>query len=127
MRIYITNIYVDDQKKALEFYTTILGFTKKNDIPIDNHSWLTVVSKDDPDGTELLLEPSTHYAVPPYKEALYRDKIPAASFQVKDLEKEYQRLIKSGVKFFQGPVLVGNINMAIFDDTCGNWIQMIQL
>lgn len=90
MRIYITNVFVDDQSRALDFYAGKLGFEVKNDIPMGQHRWLTVVSKEKPDGTELLLEPSEHPAVPPYKEALVRDGIPAASFQVDDLDSEYK-------------------------------------
>ena len=127
MKIYVISIYVDDQKKALEFYTKKLGFIKKNDIPMGVHSWLTVVSKDDPSGTELLLEPSVHQAIPPYKEALKNDQIPVASFQVTDIEKEYNRLVKAGIKFIQNPVSAGNVKIAILDDTCGNLIQLVQI
>lgn len=126
MRIYITNVFVDDQAKALEFYTAKLGFEVKNDIPMGEHRWLTVVSKDQPEGTELLLEPSEHPAIPPYKQALVEDGIPAASFQVDDLDVEFQRLTGLGVRFIREPMAAGPVRMAILDDTCGNLIQLVQ-
>jgi len=127
MKIYVMNVFVDDQAKALKFYTQKLGFVKKQDIPIGAYSWLTVVSKDDPDGTELLLEPSAHAAVPPYKEALKTDGIPAASFSVEDLDAEYERLVAEGVSFVQEPMTAGDVKMAVLDDTCGNLIQLVQM
>lgn len=127
MKIYVMNVFVDDQAKALDFYTEKLGFVKKQDIPIGAFSWLTVVSKDDPNGTELLLEPSVHKAVPPYKEALKNDGIPAASFCVKDIDAEYDRLKGEGVSFTQEPTTAGNVRMAVLDDTCGNLIQLVQM
>jgi catechol 2,3-dioxygenase-like lactoylglutathione lyase family enzyme len=126
VRIYITNVFVDDQAKALEFYTAKLGFEVKNDIPMGEHRWLTVVSKDQPEGTELLLEPSEHPAIPPYKQALVEDGIPAASFQVDDLDVEFQRLTGLGVRFIREPMAAGPVRMAILDDTCGNLIQLVQ-
>jgi catechol 2,3-dioxygenase-like lactoylglutathione lyase family enzyme len=126
MRIYITNVFVDDQAKALDFYTTKLGFEVKNDIPMGEHRWLTVVSKDQPEGTELLLEPSEHPAIPPYKRALVEDGIPAASFSVEDLDAEFERLTGLGVQFSREPMTAGPVRMAVFDDTCGNLIQIIQ-
>jgi len=127
MKIYVMNVFVDDQAKALKFYTEKLGFVKKQDIPLGAYSWLTVVSKDDPDGTELLLEPSAHAAVPPYKEALKNDGIPAASFSVEDIDAEYKRLKDEGVSFTQEPTAAGNVKMAVLDDTCGNLIQLVQM
>jgi len=127
MRIYMTSIFVDDQAKALDFYTNKLGFEVKNDVPMGEHSWLTVVSKEQPDGTELLLEPSTHPAVKPYKNALVEDGIPATSFQVDDLDEEFERLRDISVKFTQEPMDAGPVRMAIFDDTCGNLIQLVQM
>ncbi len=127
MRIYVTNIFVDDQTKALDFYTRKLGFELKNDVPVGEHRWLTVVSKEEPGGTELLLEPSDHRAVAPYKNALVEDGIPAASFQVDDLETEYKRLEAAGVRFTQRPMDEGPVRMAVLDDTCGNLIQLIQM
>ena len=127
MRIYITSIFVDDQAKALDFYTKKLGFEVKNDIPMGEHRWLTVVSKEQPDGTELLLEPSDHPAVTPYKNALVEDGIPATSFQVDDVDAEFERLKDIGVKFTQEPTDAGPVRMAVFDDTCGNLIQLVQM
>ena len=125
MKIYITGVLVDDQAKALGFYTTKLGFAVKNDVPVGEHRWLTVVSKEQPEGTELLLEPSEHPAVKPYKSALFADGIPLASFQVDDLDAEHKRLSELGVKFTQAPTPAGPVKMAVFDDTCGNLIQLI--
>jgi catechol 2,3-dioxygenase-like lactoylglutathione lyase family enzyme len=127
MRIYITSIFVDDQAKALDFYTKKLGFEVKNDVPVGEHRWLTVVSKEQPDGTELLLEPSDHPAVTPYKNALVEDGIPATSFQVDDVDAEFERLKDIGVKFTQEPTDAGPVRMAVFDDTCGNLIQLVQM
>ena len=127
MRIYVTSIFVDDQKHALDFYTNKLGFQVKNDIPMGEHRWLTVVSKEQPGGTELLLEPSTHPAVKPYKSSLVADGIPATSFQVDNLDAEYKRLCDLDVKFTQLPMDAGPIRMAVLDDTCGNLIQIIEM
>ena len=127
MRIYVTSIFVDDQAKALDFYTKQLGFEVKHDIPMGEHRWLTVVSKEQPDGTELLLEPSDHPAVTPYKNALVEDGIPAASFQVDDVHAEFERLKHIGVKFTQEPTDAGPVRMAVLDDTCGNLIQLVQM
>jgi catechol 2,3-dioxygenase-like lactoylglutathione lyase family enzyme len=127
MRIYVTSVFVDDQRKALDFYTNVLGFQKKNDIPLGAASWLTVVSTEQPDGTELLLEPSGHPAVKPYKEALVEDGIPAASFAVDDVQDEFDRLRPKGVRFTQEPLQMGGVTTAVFDDTCGNLIQIVQL
>jgi catechol 2,3-dioxygenase-like lactoylglutathione lyase family enzyme len=127
MRIYITSIFVDDQAKALDFYTKKLGFEVKNDVPMGEHRWLTVVSKEQPDGTELLLEPSDHPAVTPYKNALVEDGIPATSFQVDDVDAEFERLKDIGVKFTQEPKDGGPVRMAVFDDTCGNLLQLVQM
>ncbi len=127
MRIYVTSVLVDDQAKALKFYTEKLGFILKNDVPVGEHRWLTVVSKEAPDGTELLLEPGAHPAVAPYKSALVNDGIPAASFKVDDLEKEFARLRDLGVEFTTAPVDAGSVKMAILDDTCGNLIQLIEM
>mgnify|MGYP000135484433 CR=1 FL=1 len=127
MRIYITTVFVDDQSKALEFYTKTLGFIVKHDVPLGENRWLTVVSGEAPDGTELLLEPSDHPAVKPYKSALVEDGIPAASFQVDELDAEYQKLRALGVKFSVAPMDAGTVRMAVFDDTCGNLIQLVQM
>jgi catechol 2,3-dioxygenase-like lactoylglutathione lyase family enzyme len=127
VRIYVTSVFVDDQAKALDFYTNILGFKKKRDIPLGDASWLTVVSAEQPDGTELLLEPSGHPAVKPFKDALVEDGIPATSFAVDDVRAEFDRLRSKGVLFTQEPTEMGNVTTAVFDDTCGNLIQIVQL
>ncbi|KAB2913692.1 MAG: VOC family protein [Hyphomicrobiaceae bacterium] len=127
MKIYVMSVFVDDQAKALNFYTGKLGFTVKNDIPLGDHRWLTVVSREEPDGTELLLEPSEHPAVGPYKSSLVNDGIPAASFKVDDLEKEFERLRDLGVKFTLEPMDAGTVRMAVLDDTCGNLIQLVEM
>jgi catechol 2,3-dioxygenase-like lactoylglutathione lyase family enzyme len=127
VRIYVTSVFVDDQRKALEFYTNTLGFTKKTDIDLGGASWLTVVSPEQPDGTELLLEPSGHPAVMPYKNALVEDGIPATSFAVDDVQAEFDRLRSKGVRFTQEPTEMGDVTTAVFDDTCGNLIQIVQL
>ena len=127
MRIYVTSVFVDDQRKALDFYTNTLGFEKKTDIDLGGASWLTVVSPDQPDGTELLLEPSGHPAVKPYKDALVEDGIPATSFAVDDVQAEFDRLGSKGVRFTQEPTEMGGVTTAVFDDTCGNLIQIVQL
>jgi catechol 2,3-dioxygenase-like lactoylglutathione lyase family enzyme len=124
MRIRLASVYVDDQDKALRFYTDVLGFVKKTEIPFGALRWLTVVSPDDPDGTELVLEPDGHPAVKPFKEALSKDGIPFTSFAVDDVEAEYERLRGLGVGFTQGPEERGPAKTAVFDDTCGNLIQI---
>jgi catechol 2,3-dioxygenase-like lactoylglutathione lyase family enzyme len=124
MRITVTSVFVDDQERALRFYTDVLGFVKKADIPLGEARWLTVVSPDDPDGTELLLEPSDHPAVGPFKEALVADGIPATSFAVDDVHAEHRRLSAAGVRFSVEPFDAGEVTMAVFDDTCGNLIQI---
>lgn len=127
MKIYITSVFVDDQSKAQDFYTRVLGFKVKNDVPLGEHRWLTVVSSEDPDGTELLLEPSEYPAVKPYKAALVEDGIPATSFQVDDVDSEYERLLSLGVSFTRAPMDAGPVRMAVLDDTCGNLIQLLQM
>ncbi|EFL13063.1 VOC family protein [Streptomyces sp. C] len=125
MRIHLTSVFVDDQDKALRFYTDVLGFVKKHEVPLGADKWLTVVSPEDPGGTELLLEPDGHPAVRPYKEALVRDGIPAASFAVDDVEAEFARLRGLGVRFTQEPTETGPVTTAVLDDTCGNLIQIV--
>ena len=126
MRIYITSVFVDDQAKALDFYTGVLGFVKKNDIPLGGPArWLTLVSPEEPDGTELLLEPDSHPVVGPYKFGLVADGIPAASFAVTDVAAEFDRLSARGVTFVQQPTTMGPVTTAVFDDTCGNLIQIV--
>jgi catechol 2,3-dioxygenase-like lactoylglutathione lyase family enzyme len=126
MRITVTSVLVDDQDKALRFYTDVLGFVKKSDVPLGAHRWLTVVSPDDPEGVELLLEPDEHPAAGPFKQALVEDGIPFTSFGVNDVHAEYERLAGAGVRFTQPPVEMGPVATAVFDDTCGNLIQMAQ-
>ena len=123
-RITVTSVYVDDQDKALRFYTDVLGFVKKTEIPLGEARWLTVVSPDDVDGTELLLEPDGHPAVRPFKEALQADGIPFTSFGVDDVNAEHERLRALGVRFTQAPLDAGPVTTAVFDDTCGNLIQI---
>lgn len=127
MKIYITSVFVNDQSQALDFYTKILGFQLKHDIDMGSHRWLTLVSKEDLDGTELLLEPSSHEAVKPYRDAIFTDGIPAASFQVTNLSREYERLSGLGVKFVQAPCDMATVMIATLDDTCGNLIQLIEM
>lgn len=124
MRIVLASVFVDDQDKALKFYTEVLGFVKKAEVPLGDHCWLTVVSPLDPDGTELLLEPDSHPAVGPFKEALASDGIPFTSFAVDDVNAETNRLRALGVKFTQEPLQMGPVTTAVFDDTCGNLIQI---
>ena len=124
MRINVTSVLVDDQAKARRFYTEVLGFVKKRDVPMGEFSWLTVVSPDDPEGTELLLEPDAHPAARPFKEALVADGIPFTSFAVPDVQAEYERLVALGVRFTQPPTEMGPVTTAVLDDTCGNLIQI---
>jgi catechol 2,3-dioxygenase-like lactoylglutathione lyase family enzyme len=126
MRIVVTSVLVDDQAKAHRFYTDILGFVTKHDIPLGEARWLTVVSPQDPDGTELLLEPDGHPAAKPFKAALVEDGIPFTSFGVDDIEAEHARLLALGVAFTQPPTKMGPVTTAVFDDTCGNLIQIAQ-
>jgi catechol 2,3-dioxygenase-like lactoylglutathione lyase family enzyme len=126
MRITLTSVFVDDQDRALRFYTEVLGFVKKTEVPLGEHKWLTVASAEEPDGVQLLLEPSDHPAVNPFKEALVGDGIPAAQFAVEDVHAEYERLRKLDVVFTQEPMSMGPVTTAVFDDTCGNLIQLAQ-
>jgi catechol 2,3-dioxygenase-like lactoylglutathione lyase family enzyme len=127
MRIVTTSVFVDDQAKALEFYAGTLGFEKKTDVPAGEHRWLTVVSPDSPDGVELLLEPAEHPAVAPFRAALVADGIPFTSFAVDDVNAEHERLSALGVRFVQPPVEMGPVTVAVFDDTCGNLIQIASM
>jgi catechol 2,3-dioxygenase-like lactoylglutathione lyase family enzyme len=124
MKINVMSILVDDQAKALRFYTEVLGFVKKTEIPLGEHFWLTVVSPEDPDGTELSLEPDEHPAARPFKQALVEDGIPFTSFAVDEVAAEYERLVGRGVRFTQPPADMGPVTTAVFDDTCGNLIQI---
>ena len=124
MRIHLASVPVDDQQKALRFYTETLGFELKHNIPLGEHAWITVVSEEAPEGTQLVLEPDGHRAVRPYKEALVEDGIPWTSFAVDDVEAEHERLTERGVRFVQPPTDLGTVITAILDDTCGNLIQI---
>jgi len=127
MRIHLTSVLVDDQQKALDFYTGALGFIVKADVPLGEHRWLTVVSPEEPDGVELVLEPDAHPAAPPFKAALVADGIPFTSFAVADVHAEYARLRERGVTFTQEPTEMGPVITAVLDDSCGNLIQLVQL
>jgi catechol 2,3-dioxygenase-like lactoylglutathione lyase family enzyme len=124
LKIHLASVFVDDQAKAETFYTEVLGFVKKNDIPLGEARWLTVVSATEPNGTELLLEPDGHPAVGPFKRALVADGIPFTSFAVEDANAEFERLRSAGVHFVREPVNMGPVTTAVFDDTCGNLIQI---
>lgn len=126
MKIIVTSLFVQDQDKALAFYTETLGFVKKHDVPSGKFRWITVVSSDAPDGTELVLEPNDHPAAKEYQKRLSADGIPATMFGVEDIDAEYARLSENGVKFTMKPTKMGDLTIAIFDDTCGNLIQIIQ-
>jgi catechol 2,3-dioxygenase-like lactoylglutathione lyase family enzyme len=127
VRINLTSVFVDDQDKALRFYTEMLGFVKKNEVPLGEHRWLTVVSPEEPDGVELVLEPDEHPAVKPFKKALVADGIPFASFAVADVPAEAERLRGLGVVFTQEPAQMGPVTTAVLDDTCGNLIQIASM
>jgi catechol 2,3-dioxygenase-like lactoylglutathione lyase family enzyme len=124
MKINLTSVLVDDQAKALQFYTEVLGFVKKSDIALGEHRWLTVVSPNDPDGPELVLEPDSHPAAQPFKQALVTDGIPFTSFAVDDVHRDFERLTALGVCFTQEPTQMGPVTTAVLDDTCGNLIQI---
>lgn len=125
MRLKLMSLFVDDQRAALAFYTEVLGFEKRHDISLGHDFWLTVVSPEETEGPELLLEPSSHPAVKPYRDALVADGIPLAQFTVDDVAAEYDRLTKAGVVFAQPPTDIGEAFVAVFDDTCGNLVQLI--
>ena len=127
MRITVTSVFVDDQEKALDFYTDKLGFVKKTDVPTGAHRWLTVVSPDAPDGVELLLEPNDHPAAQAYQEAIVADGLPTTSFAVDDVNAEFDRLTAKGVTFVQPPTEMGPVTTAVLDDTCGNLIQIASM
>jgi catechol 2,3-dioxygenase-like lactoylglutathione lyase family enzyme len=123
----LASVLVDDQDKALRFYTDVLGFLKKTEVPLGEARWLTVVSPENPDGVELVLEPDNHPAAKPFKRAIMEDGIPWTSFDVTDVNAEYRRLVDAGVRFTQPPVEMGPVISAVFDDTCGNLIQIAQM
>jgi predicted enzyme related to lactoylglutathione lyase len=127
MKIKLTSLLVKNQDKALQFYTEVLGFVKKRDIPMGEHKWLTVVSKEEPDTVELVLEPLGFPPAAIFQKALFEAGIPATAFNVDNIEEEYQRLLKKGVIFSMKPTPMGPVTLAVFDDTCGNNIQMVQV
>ena len=127
MKILLTSIFVDDQEKALKFYTKILGFSKNSDYSVGKFKWLTVVSPEDPYGTELLLKPNNNHHAKTYQQAIYKEGIPAKSFWVRDIKSEYERMKKLGVSFESEPAKIkDNTIITMFDDTCGNYIQLYQ-
>ena len=126
MNIIVTSIFVEDQDKALEYYSETLGFLKKQDVSAGEFRWITLVSPDKQDGTELLLEPNAHPAAKEYQKNIFADGIPATMFGVADIHKEYKKLMEKGVKFTMEPTEMGEVTIAVFDDTCGNLIQIVQ-
>jgi catechol 2,3-dioxygenase-like lactoylglutathione lyase family enzyme len=124
LKINLTSVFVDDQDKALRFYTDILGFVKKSDVPVGEFKWLTVVSPEEPNGVELLLEPNDNPAAKTFQKAIFEQGIPATSFAVADVQKEYERLKKLGVAFTTEPTDTGPVTIAVLNDTCGNLIQI---
>ncbi len=127
MKVRLTSILVDNQDKALKFYTEILGFIKKTEVPLGEHRWLTVVSKEEPDGVEVVLEPNSFPPAKTFQEALFNAGIPLTAFYVEDVEQEYQRLLSLGVSFSIEPTIMGPTKIAVLDDTCGNNIQIFQM
>jgi predicted enzyme related to lactoylglutathione lyase len=127
MKIRLNSVFVDDQDKALKFYIEVLGFVKKADFPVGKFKWLTVVSPEEPDGTQLLLEPNDNPAAKTFQKAIFEQGITTTSFAVADIQKEYQRMKKLGVVFTMEPTKMGPATVAVFDDTCGNLIQMAAL
>lgn len=126
MKIKLTSVMVDDQDKALQFYTQVLGFLKKTEIPMGEVKWLTVVSPDGPDDVELLLEPMGFAPAKTFQKALFDAGIPWTAFTVDDIQKEFERMKKLGVVFKTDPVSMGPVMVAVFEDTCGNLIQIVQ-
>ena len=124
MRIHLASVAVDDQQKALRFYTETLGFQLKHNIPLGEHAWITLVSEEAPEGTQLVLEPDAHPAARVFKRALVEDGIPWTAFAVDDVEAEHERLVARSVRFVQPPTDLGTVITAVFDDTCGNLIQI---
>lgn len=124
MRIIYAGIFADDQQKALKFYTEVLGFELKHNISMGEHSWITVVNAGEPNGVEFVIEPASHPAVGPFREALMTDGIPFTSLGVDDVDAEYERLQSMGVVFTQPPTQMGEVKAAVFNDTCGNLIMM---
>ena len=127
MKIKLTSVMVNDQDKALKFYTEILGFVKKTEIPMGEHKWLTVVSREEQDGVELVLEPLGFAPAKVFQKELFDAGIPATAFQVDDIQNEYQRLLSLGVVFSMQPTPMGPVTLAVFADTCGNNLQIYQI
>jgi predicted enzyme related to lactoylglutathione lyase len=127
MKIKVTSIFVDDQDKALAFYTGVLGFVKKQDVPVGQFKWLTVTSSEEPDGVELLLEPNDNPAAATFQQAIFQQGISAALFFVEDIQAEFERMKALGVRFTMEPTSMGPTTVAMFDDTCGNLIQLVQV
>jgi catechol 2,3-dioxygenase-like lactoylglutathione lyase family enzyme len=127
MKIQLSGVFVDDQDKALKFYTEVLGFVKKVDLPAGEHRWLTVASPDEPDGTELLLEPNDNPAAQKFQKAIFEQGLPATAFAVEDVQKEYERIKEMGVVFQTEPTRMGEVVVAVLDDNCGNLIQLYQV
>ena len=126
VKINLNSIFVQDQERALEFYTEKLGFVKKHDVPVGQFKWLTVVSSEEPEGTELLLEPNDNPLSKTFQKGIFEQGIAAISFQVDDISTEYEKLEKLGVKFTMPPTKMGDVTIAVFDDTCGNLIQIME-
>jgi catechol 2,3-dioxygenase-like lactoylglutathione lyase family enzyme len=126
MRIILSSVFVEDQARALAFYTGVLGFVKKQDLPVGRFRWLTLVSALDPDGVELLLEPNDNPAARTYQQALFAQGVPSATFGVDDVRAEHERLAELGVVFRSGPTAAGPVTVAVLEDTCGNLIQLVQ-
>jgi predicted enzyme related to lactoylglutathione lyase len=127
MKIKLCSVYVDNQEKALKFYTEVLGFVKKMDFPVGEYKWLTVTSPEEPDGSELVLEPDVSRATQCFKQAFFEQGIPLTAFVVEDIQKEYERLTSLGVLFRMEPAQIDSVTQAVFDDTCGNLIQIYQV
>ncbi|MFT3935316.1 MAG: VOC family protein [Chitinophagaceae bacterium] len=127
MKIKLTSVMVDNQDKALKFYTEILGFVKKTEVPLGEHKWLTVVSKEEQGGVELLLEPMGFEPAKTFQKALFDAGIPLTAFHTEDVDKEYERLVKAGVSFSMKPTVMGTVKLAVLNDTCGNHIQILQV
>jgi catechol 2,3-dioxygenase-like lactoylglutathione lyase family enzyme len=126
MRIKLTSIMVDDQDKALKIYTEVFGFVKKHEIPVGEYRWLTVVSPQGPDDLELSLEPNANPAGRTFQEAMFKQGIPIAAFEVDDIDAEWKRLKGVGVLFMQDPTRMGPVSIAVCSDTCGNLVQLYQ-
>lgn len=126
MRIKLTSIMVDDQDKALKFYTDVFGFVKKRDIPVGEYRWITVTSREEPTNVELSLEPNANPAGKAFQEALFKQGIPATAFEVGDIAQEYRRLVERGVVFTQAPTRQGPVTIAVCADTCGNLVQLYE-